>query len=85
MVKGVSRQVVVVKSTDTDLFEQAIFLVRDGALAARGITERDILQQANAAAAACLHPRKKQRFAPVFCALGGAGFTAILWLLCSIF
>ena len=31
MVKGVSRQVIVVRPPDTKLFEQAIFLLRDGA------------------------------------------------------
>ena len=32
MVKGVTRQVVVVKSPDPKLFEQAIFLLREEAL-----------------------------------------------------
>ena len=31
MVKGVSRQVIVVRPPDTKLFEQAIFILRDGA------------------------------------------------------
>ena len=38
MVKGISRQVVVVRSLDTKLFEQAIFLIRDGALPRQGVT-----------------------------------------------
>ena len=37
MVKGISRQVVVVRSLDTKLFEQAIFLIRDGALPRQGV------------------------------------------------
>ena len=44
MVKGISRQVVVVRSLDTKLFEQAIFLIRDGALPRQGVTEEDILK-----------------------------------------
>ena len=82
MVKGVSRQVVVVKSMDADLFEQAIFLVRDGAIPKQGVTEADILRQANAAAAACLQPKKATQLRiRIFCALGGAGVTGLVWLL----
>ena len=44
MVKGVTRQVVVVRSPDPELFEQAIFIVRgDGA---HTITEEEVLRQA---------------------------------------
>ena len=82
VVKGVSRQVVVVKSTDAELFDQAIFLIRDGAVPAQGITETDILREANAAAAACLQPKKRTQLrARSLCALGGAGITGALWLL----
>lgn len=88
MVKGISRQVVVVKSPDTSLFEQAIFLIRDGALPKSGVTEEDILRAANRAAADCLRPRSTRRLAPFWqralCALGGAGATALAWLLCSV-
>ena len=47
MVKGISRQVVVVKPQEAGLFEQAIFLIRDGAIPKQGITEEDILREAN--------------------------------------
>lgn len=46
MVKGITRQVIVVKSPDQKLFEQAIFLVRDDALTESGITEDALLQEA---------------------------------------
>ena len=35
MVKGISRQVIVVRSPDPKLFEQAIFILREDALCAR--------------------------------------------------
>ena len=44
MVKGVSRQVIVVRQPDTKLFEQAIFLLRDGADG--GISDEALLRQA---------------------------------------
>ena len=43
MVKGVSRQVIVVRPPDTKLFEQAIFLLRDGADG--GISDEALLRQ----------------------------------------
>ena len=46
MVKGITRQVIVVKSPDKKLFDQAIFLVREDALANGGITEEALLNEA---------------------------------------
>lgn len=50
MVKGVTRQVVMVRSPDAELFEQAIFIVRSDAVGKDGVTEDDLLQQARSAA-----------------------------------
>ena len=46
MVKGVTRRVIVVKSPDRRLFEQAIFIVREEAFAAQGVTARQVLEEA---------------------------------------
>ena len=46
MVKGITRQVIVVKAPDKKLFDQAIFLVREDALANGGITEEALLSEA---------------------------------------
>lgn len=46
MVKGVTRRVVVVKSPDKRLFEEAIFILSDDALRAGGITAEDIVSEA---------------------------------------
>ncbi|MEA4965133.1 MAG: translation initiation factor 2 [Oscillospiraceae bacterium] len=87
MVKGISRQVVVVRALDTKLFEQAIFLIRDGALPRQGITEEDILREANAAADTCLSGQTEQsgsgrRFwRTAIAAVLGAAATGLVWLL----
>ena len=47
MVKGVCRRVIVVRSPDTKLFEQAIFLLREDA---PGISDAQVLRQACQAA-----------------------------------
>lgn len=38
MVRGITRQVIVLKSPDTRLFEEALFLLREDALEKHGIT-----------------------------------------------
>ena len=45
MVKGISRRVVVVESPDPQLFEQAIFIVRNDA-AGEGVTSRELVEEA---------------------------------------
>ena len=45
MVKGISRQVIVVQSPDKDLFEQAIFILTDAAVE-KGVTDQMLLKQA---------------------------------------
>ena len=49
MVKGMTRQVVVVRSPDQKLFEQAIFLVRPDAQT-QGVSDAELLRQARQAA-----------------------------------
>lgn len=84
MVKGVSKQVVVVRSLDTKLFEQAIFLIRDGAVSRHGVTEEEILRQANAAADDYLRTQLEKQpvlFKRLLWALTGAAATGAVWLL----
>ena len=46
MVKGNSRQIIVVNAPDQKLFEQAIFILREGAVGADGITDEALLKEA---------------------------------------
>ena len=80
MVKGVTRRVVVVKSPDPRLFEQAIFIMRDDIR--KGVSADDILKEACGVADAYMRRagRKKSLLsalpAPLFAA-AGAGVTAL--------
>ncbi len=79
MVKGVSRQVIVVPSPDRKLFEQAIFILREDAV---GITDEMLLKEARKAAG--LHPVKEPRlFGPLW-ACGGALVTGLVWLITAL-
>ena len=83
MVKGISRQVIVVRQPDARLFEQAIFLLRADAGA---VTDDELLRQANEAAddylrrhAGVKKPRRFRWSAAVFVLLGATG-TGLAWL-----
>ena len=81
MVKGVSRQVIVVQSPDRKLFEQAIFILREDA-PQEGITDEMLLREARQAA----RRRGKQPLVaqgPLWAA-GGALATALVWLLTAV-
>ena len=55
MVKGIQRQVILVPSPDPELFDQAIFILKDSAVK-KGVTEQMLLKQARQAI------RKEKRF-----------------------
>ena len=46
MVKGTSRQVIVVHAPEEKLFDQAIFILRDGAVREGGISNEALLREA---------------------------------------
>ncbi len=46
MVKGTSRQVIVVHAPEEKLFDQAIFILRDGAVGEGGISDEALLREA---------------------------------------
>ncbi len=50
MVKGITRQVILVKSPDPKLFEEAIFIVKEEALAREGVSAEAVLKEARQAA-----------------------------------
>ena len=91
MVKGINRQVIVVRSPDPSLFEQAIFLLRPDAPESCNVTQDELLRQAQAAAkgystahipGARLRSRLLGR---LFWALAGGGAVGLVWLATSFF
>lgn len=84
MVKGTSRQVIVVPSPDPELFEQAIFILRHDALGKSGVSDREILRQARQAAGGFLPQRKRRSLrGPIWAVLGAAG-TGLVWLVTAL-
>lgn len=79
MVKGVSRQVIVVDSPDKKLFDQAIFILHEDA---RGLTDEMLLKEAKRAIG--LHPVSGRRTWGPLWACGGAAVTGLVWLLTAL-
>ena len=78
MVKGISRQVIVVHGPDPKLFEQAIFILKENAVG-EGVTEEMLMKQAKQA---IHHPPEKSKtwlYGPIW-ACGGAFVTGLIWL-----
>lgn len=82
MVKGISRQVILVHAPETKLFEQAIFILKDDAVG-EGITDEALLREAQDAIHGAQKPGKKRHFYlyGAVWAAGGALVTGLVWLL----
>ena len=81
MVKGISKQVIVVQSPDKKLFEQAIFILNEKAVEQNGVTDDLLLKEARQALRSYSGGKHKcNLYGPVW-ACGGAMVTGIAWLL----
>ena len=79
MVKGISKQVIVVQSPDKELFDQAIFILKDEAVG-KGVTEELLLKEAQRVINTPSKKKLLRYYGPVW-ACGGALVTGIVWLL----
>lgn len=82
MVKGFSRQVIVVHSPEEKMFEQAIFILKDGTA---GVTDDALMKEAtqlirSSGGGSWLSPHA---VGPLW-ALAGAAVTGFVWLLSAL-
>lgn len=84
MVKGISKQVIVVQSPEPELFEQAIFILKEQAVG-QGVSDEALLKEAKRLIAGSAGKRKKRSVysGPVW-AVGGAVITGLIWFLSSV-
>ena len=86
MIKGMSRRVIMVQSPDPELFENAIFILKNEAFL-KETDPNDILKQAQQIADEYVRTnleKKKTRFSPIVCVSAGAVggiLLGLLWLL----
>ena len=85
MVKGISKQVILVHGPDTEIFEQAIFILKDNALGEDGVTDDLLLKEAQKLIRASGEGKKRKLllYGPVW-ACFGAMLTAIAWILSAV-
>ena len=81
MVKGVSRRVIVIKSPDKNVFEEAIFIVREDALR-KGVTRDELVREAQQVSNEYLSANKKKKSTKklpglVYALMGAGAFTVI--------
>ena len=86
MVKGLSRRVIVVDSPDPQIFEQAIFILRNDAATDAGVSSQQLVDQAvsiakNYARSHGCVKAPKLRMTPWLSAAAGAAAIALVWLL----
>jgi hypothetical protein len=85
MVKGTSRQVILVQSPEPKLFEQAIFILKDDALK-EGVTDEVLLKEAQAILRSGEGKKKRHFYLyGAVWAAGGALLTGIAWLVTMLF
>ena len=85
MVKGISRQVILVQSPEPKLFEQAIFILKDEALK-DGVTDEVLLKEAQAILRSGEGKKKRHLYLyGAVWAAGGALLTGIAWLVTVLF
>ncbi len=81
MVKGISKQVIVVNSPDKKMFDQAIFILSDEAMKEDGVSNEELLRQAKALINKPKIAQVRSPFVGFAFALSGAILTGAVWLL----
>ena len=79
MVKGISKQVIVVQSPDKTMFDQAIFILKDKAVTGDGVTDEQLMKEAKRLMGTS--PKRKLYHYSMFWACSGAALTGVAWLL----
>ena len=80
MVKGTSRQVIVVHAPEEKLFEQAIFILKDNAIREGGISNEALLREAKGYLGITQRHRNKWLHNGPVWGAAGAGVTGLVWL-----
>lgn len=81
MVRGITRQVVVFRPKNKELFEKAVLFLREDSLEKHGIGEQELLEEARSIADACKVSRRRRRYAPLLWGASGAALTGLVWIL----
>ena len=84
MVKGTSRQVIVVNGTEEKLFDQAIFILKEDAVGEGGLSDEALLRAAKGYLASPVKRKRKWLHNGPLWGAAGAGATGLVWLMTII-
>ena len=84
MVKGISKQVIVVHAPDPQLFEQAIFILKEEAISDGGISEERLLLEAKKIIGDGRGGKRNFRISAAAWTAVGAFATGLLWFLSAV-
>lgn len=90
MVKGTARRVIVVKSPEAKVFEEAIFIIREDAMSENGVSAARLLEEAHQIAAGYSQHKKPAGKllsglpSKAFAAALGAAATGTVWLIVQL-
>ena len=84
MVKGTSRQVIVVHAPEEKLFDQAIFILRENAVGEGGVSDEALFRVAKRYLAVPGKRRNKWLHNGPLWGAAGAGVTGLVWLMTMI-
>ena len=84
MVKGISKQVIVVNSPDKKLFDQAIFFLSDDAMDRGGVTDAALLKEARLLLRQPSNSKKRDVLHYLSFTSAGAAIIGAIWVLTSI-
>lgn len=80
MVRGISKQVIVVEGSKQDIFENAIFILKSNCVD-EGINEKELLRQAKNALTDGHNLKRHTAFGNALWAFGGFTISCGIWLL----
>ncbi len=89
MVKGVSKRVIVIKSPDKRIFEEAIFIMKEDAFKTAGVTAEDIVNEACKIASSYVRKNtgvkcKTKYIIPAAYVTAGAAIAGIIWAVAGL-
>lgn len=85
MVKGISKQVIVVQSPDREIFDQAIFILSDDAVKRKSYSDEKLIYEANRILKAqSKHHQSRGVYYGMLYFVIGSFLTGMVWLLTAI-
>ena len=87
MVKGISKRVIVIKSPDKRIFEEAIFIMREDAFKTAGITAEDVVNEACKIASSYVTRTTAEKYKfiiPALCIGAGIAIAGIIWAITGV-